>query len=140
MNQLVFSSLLTHTQNLQLTSSRRHIISPHKEQRPIDILENLLSSPLVQIPSNHWCDRTDPEKVQQRRVAPAYAIQTIWTDQSPNHRRAEHRSAIGTGEGGGLVGTADVVDVAEHPEGNASLSEGSEDGGEALGEEDGAWC
>lgn len=119
--------------------SRRHVISAHENKWPVDILPKLLLRPLVQIPRHDRHEGADPEEVKKRGVDFADAVETGWSDEAPDHGRGKDSAAVGAGEAVGLVGAADVGDVAEHPEGYAALRESAEEGCDALGEEDEAW-
>lgn len=44
------------------------------------------------------------------------------SDSTPDYGGGEEGSAVGAGEAVGLIVIADVVNVAEHPEGDADLS------------------
>ena len=74
--------------------------------------------------------------MQQAAVDLPDGVDARGTDRTPDHGGGEDGPAVGTGEAGCLVGGADVVDVAEHPERHADLSEGTEDSGAALSEEE----
>lgn len=54
-------------------------------------------------------------------------IDACRTDGTPDHRGRIHGAAVGAGETVGLVGVADTVDVSQHPEGYAYLSQGAKD-------------
>lgn len=67
--------------------------------------------------------------MQKPRVDLANGVNPRWADSTPNDGRGEDGAAVGAGEAVGLIGVANAVDVAKHPEGDASLGEGAEDGG-----------
>lgn len=120
------------------TGSGRDIVRADKDEGPVDLADKIGARLFPDEVGNGRQDEADPEEMQQARVDGADRVQARGADQTPNDRRGEDGAAVGAGEAVLLVLGADVVDVAQHPQGHARLGQGAEDGGDALGEEESA--
>lgn len=117
----------------------RNVPRAHPDQRPVDLLPVILLSVLPQRPRNYRRDSPKPEKVIERRINLARRVQPAGSNQAPNHATTIHGAAIGTAEAIRLVRATDIVDVSQHPQRNADLRQGADDGRQPLRKEQRAW-
>lgn len=120
------------------TRGGRDVVSSDEDEGPVDVFPELFAGVFVEEVGDEGGDGADPEEVEEGGVDAADGVETTGADEAPDDGGGVDGSTVGTGEAVGLVGGADVLDVAEHPDGDAGLGEGAEDGGEALGHEEGA--
>lgn len=95
----------------------RQVAGAGKEERPVDGAEPLAGRELLfEEVGEDGQQGADPKVVQQPRVDLADAVEAGGADGAPDDGGREVDAALWAGVAVGLVGRADVFDVAEHPE------------------------